>query len=227
MPRHARQLAADHPWLTVFTLLYLGAGLGGAVALRNWEFFAYLVQMGALIALIVWADKRARFTPGVLWGLSIWGFMHASGGIIPVPREWAEVAAPGGRAVLYGLWLIPPRILKYDNLVHCYGFFVATLAVWQALRPFLSRGARPTFAFFIILACAGMGLGAVNEMIEFAATLILPQTGVGGYFNNSMDLVFNAIGATSAAVFVRWRHRSGFGTRGAQAWPDAQRGSGP
>jgi hypothetical protein len=35
----------------------------------------------------------------------------------------------------------------------------------------------------------------VFEIIEFAAVLILPSTGVRGYFNNELDLVFNALGA--------------------------------
>jgi hypothetical protein len=51
-----------------------------------------------------------------------------------------------------------------------------------------------------------MGLGAINEIIEFVATVVVPETGVGGYVNNALDLCWNGVGATIAAArFVpRW-----------------------
>jgi len=42
----------------------------------------------------------------------------------------------------------------------------------------------------------------VNEIIEFAAVLMFPQTNVGGYVNTALDLVFNAGGAITAMVIV-------------------------
>jgi hypothetical protein len=53
-------------------------------------------------------------------------------------------------------------------------------------------------------AIAGMGLGALNEIVEFIAVLTLPETGVGGYVNTSLDLTANTIGA---AFFLTWRSR--------------------
>ena len=41
-------------------------------------------------------------------------------------------------------------------------------------------------------------------MIEFAATLLLPKTNVGGYVNTGWDLVCNLIGAVLAAGWIRW-----------------------
>lgn len=204
-------LLSRQPLLSIVTSLYMVAGIGVSFATRNWEFLGYMAQMTILIALIMWADRRARFSAGVLWGLSLWGIMHLCGGIVPVPREMAEVAqGPGGRAVLYGLWIIPPNILKYDNIVHAWGFFITTLACWQALRRWLIPDERPTLAFFVVLACAGMGLGSINEIIEFAATRFLKETGVGGYVNNSIDLIYNAIGSLIAAGIVWRTHRRGF-----------------
>ncbi len=209
--KEIRTVAQRHPRLALFVLAYLTAGFAASIFTRNWEFLGYMIQMVILIWFITWADRRAQFTPGVLWGLAVWGLMHLCGGVVPVPREMAQVAAgPEGRPVLYGLWLIPPNIFKYDNLVHAYGFFAATMACWQALRPWLRKGDRPTLAFFVILAASGMGLGAVNEMIEFAATRLLPKTGVGDYVNNSIDLVYNAVGSVSATVLVWTRQRKGF-----------------
>jgi hypothetical protein len=47
-----------------------------------------------------------------------------------------------------------------------------------------------------------MGLGAVNEIIEFIAVLSVPDTNVGGYYNTALDLVFNGAGAVIAMVIV-------------------------
>ncbi len=47
-----------------------------------------------------------------------------------------------------------------------------------------------------------MGLGAVNEIIEFIAVVVFPNTNVGGYVNTALDLVFNAAGAITAMVLV-------------------------
>jgi hypothetical protein len=47
-----------------------------------------------------------------------------------------------------------------------------------------------------------MGLGAVNEVIEFAAVLLLPNTNVGGYMNTGWDLVANMVGSLVAAVLI-------------------------
>jgi hypothetical protein len=54
-----------------------------------------------------------------------------------------------------------------------------------------------------------MGLGAVNEIIEFVAVLSVPDTNVGGYLNTALDLIFNALGAIVAMLLVaRSGHRA-------------------
>jgi hypothetical protein len=60
----------------------------------------------------------------------------------------------------------------------------------------------PTGGLIVLAAAGGMGLGALNEVIEFAATLLVPETNVGGYFNTGWDLVANTTGATFAAVVI-------------------------
>jgi len=47
----------------------------------------------------------------------------------------------------------------------------------------------------------------LNEIVEFFATVILPETGVGGYINTSLDLVFNLLGALIAMGFIYWHER--------------------
>ena len=62
----------------------------------------------------------------------------------------------------------------------------------------------------VILVLAGAGVGVVNEIIEFVAAWMIPETGVGGYTNTMLDLVFNMIGATIAMGWVIGRNRRSF-----------------
>ena len=54
----------------------------------------------------------------------------------------------------------------------------------------------------VLSATAGLGFGALNEVVEFVATLLIPETNVGGYRNTGWDLVANLIGATIAATLI-------------------------
>jgi hypothetical protein len=63
----------------------------------------------------------------------------------------------------------------------------------------------PTWGLMVLCAAAGMGFGAMNEVIEFAATILVPQTNVGGYMNTGWDLVANLVGCAVAAVAIRLR----------------------
>ncbi len=43
---------------------------------------------------------------------------------------------------------------------------------------------------------------AVNEVVEFIATITLPGTNVGGYENTGWDLVANLVGCLIAVIAV-------------------------
>jgi hypothetical protein len=58
----------------------------------------------------------------------------------------------------------------------------------------------------MLLVCMGVGLGALNEVVEFVMTLTLPETNVGGYENTGWDLVSNLIGALLATLGVTVMH---------------------
>ena len=66
---------------------------------------------------------------------------------------------------------------------------------------------KPTPGMLCLCAAAGMGFGALNEIVEFFAVLMLPETNVGGYTNTGWDLVSNLVGATLAVIVIRtfWR----------------------
>ena len=60
----------------------------------------------------------------------------------------------------------------------------------------------PTFGRLVLCGAAGMGFGALNEVVEFAATLMMPSTNVGGYVNTGWDLVANLAGCVIAAIII-------------------------
>lgn len=186
--------------ILLFNVLYLAPFTVYYVGNRNYEFLWYVAVTVFFLVLILTTVEKTGFDALVLWGLSIWGFLHMAGGGLRI-----------GDKVLYGLTLIPLiengelTILKFDQLVHFFGFGVATLAGFQLLRPLLVRAPRRGVLSFL-LVCIGMGLGALNEMVEFAAVLIFPETGVGGYMNTSLDLVSNALGALTAVFIIHSRY---------------------
>lgn len=195
--------------LILFTALYMIAAIVAAILTGNREFVFYIVVMLVLIGAIAVVHWRLRLTNGQLWALSVWGLLHMAGGLVPVPDSWP---VSGPIRVLYSLWIIPGA-LKYDQIVHAYGFGVTTWLCWHAIRTSLRdhRGnpPAPTFGMLTLAAAGGMGFGALNEVVEFIATLTIPQTNVGGYVNTGWDLVSNLAGCclASAAIWV-WAGKS-------------------
>lgn len=195
---------ATPPVLAVvaFTVLYTLVAGGYSLTAGNYEFLLYVLVMFVAGAGIAILHARVGLTTGALWCLSVWGLLHMLGGLVVVPESWP---VNGPNRVLYSWWLIPER-LKYDHLVHAYGFGVATWVAWQGMVGLVRRGGgrlRPTFGGLVLAAAAGLGFGALNEIIEFAVTLLVPETNVGGYINTGWDLVSNLVGALVAVILIR------------------------
>ena len=70
------------------------------------------------------------------------------------------------------------------------------------LKPLLKTDLNKWISLSIIIVMAGLGVGALNEIIEFMATVLIPQTGVGGYINTSLDLVADLFGSLGALVYL-------------------------
>jgi putative membrane protein len=187
--------------IVAFTLIYVSGFLAYFVLIANREFIGYIASMTILIALVGWVHRTARFPVALLWALTFWGAAHMAGGSIPV-REGA----------LYNKVLVhlagegELTLLKYDQAVHFYGFAVTAWLIWHLLRA-LFPALRGTRSIYIFAALSSMGLGAVNEIIEFLAVLLVPDTNVGGYFNTALDLVFNGLGAVSAMIICAVKER--------------------
>ncbi len=183
----------------LFTLAYLLIASVFALYYQNWEFIFYIGVVLIQLFLVLLVHSRVHFSRGVLWLLSIWGLLHMIGGLVPVPEGWA---INGDKRVFYSLWFIP-GYFKYDHAVHAYGFAVCTWMCWQAVKASL-KNIRPTLGVLTLCALAGMGLGALNEVVEFIAVLLIPDTNVGGYTNTGWDLVSNGVGCIVAMITIRY-----------------------
>ena len=184
-----------------FTLLYILPALSVSFGRGQTEFVMYVFVMVVLLVPVLTLHRNVGLHPLALWGLSLWGLAHMSGGLMPVPESWP---IKGESYVLYNWWIIPEH-LKYDQLIHAYGFALTTWICWQALRRACAlRGidVQPTLGLLTLCAAAGMGFGALNEVIEFLATLTIPETNVGGYENTGWDLVSNLTGCIVAALLI-------------------------
>lgn len=188
------------PGLVFFTVAYMIVCSVMAFRQGNKEFIVYAGSMIVFIALVWHLHARVRLTNATLWMLSIWGATHMLGGTVPIPEAMSE--SETNRHVLYALRPVA-GLPRYDQIVHAYGFFAATIAAWECLRKGL--GARPGLGLSASAALVGVGLGAVNELLEFAVTRVVEDHGVGGYVNTGWDLVSNAVGATAALAVTLFK----------------------
>lgn len=193
-------LLTRREWLILgVNLVYIPVFTAVAVRKLNFEFLLYVGVILILGAWLVVKQRSVRFGPHILWGLTVWGIIHMAGGNFRI-----------GGAKLYDLELvrlIPSlHILRYDQVVHTFGFGVATLVCAHLLLPYLRPDAKRSSVLLGLVVLMGAGLGAFNEVLEFGAVLIMPETGVGGYQNTMLDLCFNFLGG---ALAVGWMSRRG------------------
>jgi len=147
------------------------------------------------MVLVLFTNHKINYPNGLLWGLAVWSILHMSGGgiIINGTRLYDSMILP-----IVGA---PYHIFKFDQFVHIAGFYVATLAMYAVIKNRLKKENK-WVAVSIVVVMAGIGAGALNEIIEFFATLIIPDTGVGSYENTALDLVANLIGAVGAMAYI-------------------------
>ncbi len=195
--------------VALFTGLYLISALAYAMATESYEFILYLALTPFLVWGIAFLHRKIKLPISLLWALSILILVHCLGGLTQVPESWPTE----GKKLLYNVWIIPDK-LKYDQVIHAYGNALATWLCWNFLRYSIAIvvktdindiPARPIFLMVCFLA--GVGIGALNETLEFGATQTVPgDTNVGGYVNTGWDMVANIVGG-AITVFCIWLKR--------------------
>lgn len=168
---------------------------------KNYEFLIYIGVIIFFLVLVLYTNKKINYSNGILWGLTLWSLLHMSGGGIYINGKKLYTL------MIYPIVGEPYNIFKFDQFVHIVGFFVATLVVYHLIKPKLVKN-HGWAALSIVVVMAGFGLGALNEVVEFTATVITPETGVGGYENTALDLVSNLIGAILAMAYIYVKERN-------------------
>ena len=161
------------------------------------EFLIYAVVVLVLVMLLHNTQKIYNYNSGVLWAFVAWIIMHILGGLLVV-----------GDGVLYSLVLIPIvgepyDLLKYDQVVHVYCYTVVALLLWPVLN-YVAKPDNGHKTLIVMTVLAATGVGGLNEIVEFSATVLVPETNVGNYENNAIDIVANLLGAL-LAVLPRFR----------------------
>ena len=126
------------------------------------------------------------------------GGLHLPGGEVLykwVPLEIYNAHDEGGEFV----------ILKFDQVLHFYVYFVMSFIISHLLRNSMVKKIKP-FYFLFFVALTSMGISVINELVEFGAVVFLSKTGVGGYYNTALDLLFNTLGAVVGGMFAFRKH---------------------
>lgn len=186
-------------WLLIlFNLAYIIGFTIYYVGIRNFEFLWYIFIMVLFFAIVFVFQRKINFSYMVLWLLSIWGLLHMIGGGVIARGE-----------VMYRFEIIPLwvtenfYILKYDQFVHAYLYFVMVFVIWHLLKGNLNKNLN-NWIVYPALALISIGIGALNEVAEFTAVLAFAETGVGGYYNTAWDIVFNSLGAILGVIFLHF-----------------------
>ena len=178
-----------------FTAIYTAAFAVYFVRDFNIEFIGYVGLIILIFTLLYGTLDRTRIPASIIGGISLWGLLHMMGGSIQtkdgVLYDWKIFPFFDGGGEFY--------ILKFDQLVHGYLYAVVALLFLHLLRNYFGdRHSQLLVGFIAIMS--SLGVGALNEIIEFIAVLTVPDNGVGGYYNNALDIVFNFTGALIAVL---------------------------
>ena len=155
----------------------------------------YVSSVIVIGAAIVWLRRAAL--PGLLAaGLAIAAIVTLAGGLVDVGHNVLYNASIGPYSKTLGT-----HFLQYDHFAHAYVSFVVAHACWVMLA---APHARADHRHELVLMAAGtaLGLGALNEMVEFLATVAHRGAHAGGYWNTGWDLVCNFIGAGAAGMII-------------------------
>ena len=188
-------------WLIfIFTLLYTFVFGIYYLNIGNFEFLWYVGILILIIILVVFLHKKYQFSNGLLVGISLWGLLHMIGGTdISGMRTYARMIYP-----LFPSEITGTAIFRYDQFMHLYVYVVVTLMLYHIVNYYI-REDIPWSILSVLLVIMGIGIGAINEIVEFLPALLLPTTGFGDYFNTMWDIVFNTLGAIAAAIYLSWK----------------------
>lgn len=171
--------------LAGFTVLFL--------VRANFEFLIYTVTLSGLIYLLERTDRMMKYSCLAKWGFTVWLAAHLVGGSVNINGQRLY------DTVLINIVGQPYYILRYDQAIHTFCYFVMTLFIGSVVLHISSEKASRA-AIITVVALASLGVSAVNEIVELSAVVFFNSSGVGDYYNNALDMVFNLAGIMIAVA---------------------------
>ncbi len=165
------------------------------IIFQNYEFLLYAITVVIFIVILYTTDQYFNYKKMGLWLFNVWLLLHILGGL---------ASYQGVR--FYDLILLdivgdPYHILKYDQFVHFYCYVVMSILMWSVVDKITKQNASGVVVCIVTILAAS-SLGAINEVIEFLAVVMLSINGVGGYINTAIDLVANLFGAITGTLYM-------------------------
>jgi putative membrane protein len=103
--------------------------------------------------------------------------------------------------IFFNLLGDPFFILKYDQVLHTFCYFVISILIYFILKNYVKKNEAALITFTVLSA---LGVGLLNEVLEFGMVVFLDAAdAVGGYYNTALDLLFNLIGAIIGPFVAR------------------------
>ncbi|MCD4666512.1 DUF2238 domain-containing protein [archaeon] len=156
---------------------------------KNSEFLYYGIVYILITLIAYYHQKRFKIPVYIITLLIILFILHMLGGSVYL-----------NEIRLYDYMIL---IFRYDQIIHIFGSFVVTLSAYEIIKDNLSKEIKKnSFNLSLLLILISLGVGAIYEIIEFFAVIILQHQGVGDYINNALDLIFNLFGALIASVII-------------------------
>jgi len=175
-------------FLLLFNIIFLASSALLFSEIKNYEFVIYgFFAVGITIA-VTSLNSRFQFSNLTFAGLTILNITHQLGGGLMI-----------NNARLYALQIIP-GILRFDKIVHIFGIFIITIALYELFKHHL-KNIKEDWVIMIFLIFAGIGIGVLWEFVEFIPVMTLPETGVGEYMNTIGDLLSNTLGAIFSNLY--------------------------
>jgi uncharacterized membrane protein YjdF len=194
-------IRAPHIVLLLINLaLVIGFGIVFGIR-QNYEFLTYVVVVAGVGGVVVASMRRVDFTLDTLVAMTVWAAMHLAGGGILLEGPGCLYAS-----MIYQLPTELP-IFRYDQLIHIWGFATAALLTRDMLAGHLRSPLPGKVAVSIVIVMAACGFGALNEIIEFLVDATVPDSGVGGYVNTSLDMCSNLVGGLLGMIYLHLRGR--------------------
>lgn len=148
----------------------------------------YVTVVAALGAGVV-ALRRQVLPNWLVVGLSMLAVGHLCGGLIRIGDEVLYNTDPG--------W----ELLQYDHVFHASASALGVAVLWTLASSKIDG----RHLGLMLCALGALGLGALNELVEYLATLAHRGSHVGGYTNTGWDFVANTFGVVVGAAVLATR----------------------